>query len=766
MKTKEFFEQCNQSMKAGTLLTYSEQMNAFGGDVESAVSDCAKLRSDEDYATRPEMHTDWAMAGSADDFSDDFDDSFKVGSIAIDSNFTDDFDDDFSDTFISQEIASTDTDSAEVDGAGCLKDLTIHSVQIHVKTLKKDNTIETEIKQFLIKHSSFSDASTDLVKLWNQIYNDNLFSVDDIIEKYIKVHYGVWFTDMHVLQEILALGTDFLHQLKFDYRMCSLSDVRFIKECWCEPWYDSGIINEFALDVNFVPLLIELMKNGKIDANIMMRYRENQEVLLCCLRLLNSDRFILGEFEKAVNDMCCKQYTESVLSGEKNRMQVIEHRDDFNDIKVKIRALEGDGKIIDWDLVEKYKDAYYLCDIILASSDGRFNAEFVNEYLLKPLGKFSFISTMYAENAVNVEIAPSNFMYAKICTDAENLGLEIHRFETYKGMRGLTCLVCSRYVGSLPETDYRKFMAVLSLDKTLNLIESINKSEQLIESYSAFWLTQLLKHLGLSLFIDKNIGDDILFVKFVGSKRRKYYLQVDDFVINQEKFLNLISGSVSCGMLDKETGIVLSNVSLNSNYHFRCKAKSSLTEWANNCLDKNLQVQYGDDNFIIHINFWKALQSANERAKLHPSRGMKINRSVLNFIKMDTGEYYNYDKMFNYVSGHQEFLGIFMSENAFALLKLFSNAYVYHTVSQVMFMFLYVILLKFSVDKLELYSEGFTSLDPNKTVLIADGLGINNTIINYRTVSDSIDNLIEIAQRSKKVILKISEKTINIQIFK
>lgn len=761
MNTQEFFEQCNQSMKAGTLLTHSEQMNAFGGDVESAMSDCEKLKSDEEYANKPEVRTDGTMTNSADDFSDNFDDSFKEGNVAVDSNFADDFDDDFSDTFIGQELAAVEVDEAE-----CLEDLTIHSVQMHVQTLQKDNTIETEIKQFLIKHSSFSDAGTDLVKLWNQIYNDNLFAVDDIIEKYIKVRYGVWFTDVQVLQEVLALGTDFLHQLKFDYRMCSLSDVRFIRECWCEPWYDPGIINEFALDVNFVPLLIALMKNGKIDVDIMMRYRENQEVLLCCLRLLNSDRFILGEFEKAVNDMCCKQYTESVLSGEKNRMKVIEHREDFNDIKVKIRALEGDGKIIDWDLVEKYKDAYYLSDIILASSDGRFNAEFVDKYLLKPLGKFSFISAMYAENAVNVEIAPSNFMYAKICTDAGNLGLEIHRFEAYKGMRGLTCLVCSRYAGNLPETDYRKFMAVLSLDKTLNLIVSINKSEQLIESYSAFWLDQLLKHLGLSLLIGRNIGDDILFVKFVGNKRRKYYLQIDDFVINQEKFLGLISGSISCGILDKEKGIVLSNVSLNSNYHFSCKAKSSLTEWANNGLDKNLQVQYGDGNFIMHTNFWKALQSANERAKMQQSRGMKLNRSVLNFIKMDMGEYYNYDKMFNYVAGRQEFLGIFMSENAFALLKLFSNAYVYHTVSQVMFMFLYVVLLKFSATKLELYSEGFTSLDPNKTVLIADGLGINNTVINYRTVSDSIDNLIEVAQKSQKVILRVSEKTINIQVFK
>lgn len=725
MNTQEFFERCNQSVEDGTLLAHSKAMDVFGENVN--------------------------------DFDDNFGDS-------VESDLKGDFEDDFSASGFNRESTmevnrQPDKDFSEAHNLG------IRSVQLSVDDGGNDCTIEGEVRRFLLTHCAFSGVGNDLAKLWNHVYNDNLLSENDVFSKYLRVHYGLWFTDEQAFGEAFSIGLGFVRQLKFDFRMCSLSDIRFIRECWKKPWYDPDIINEFALDINFVPLLIELMENGKADIKIMARYRESQENLLCCLRLLNADRFILGEFDKAVHDGCAKQYTEAVLLMNGNRLQVIEHREDFDEIKVQIRALEGDGKLIDWDLVEKYKDAYHLGAIITALAEGRFNAIFADTYLLESLGKFSFISAMYSKNEVDVEIAPSNFMYSKICTDAGKLGLDIHRFEVYKRMRGLSCLVCSRYAGKLSETDYRKFLAILSLDAGTGAIESLNASERLVESYNLFWMSQLVRQLDLSLLLDSRVGDNILFIKFINNKKRKYYLQIDDFVINREKFQELVAGSISCEALKDGEGIALSNVFLNTNHHFRCKAKSSLTEWANGGFCEGLQGQ-NDDNFILHTNFWKALQNADRRVKLERSGNRKLSRTVLGFLEMDMSEYYNYDKMFNYVADHQEFLGIFMSQDAFSLLKLFSNAYVYNVVPQVMFMFLYVVLLKYCPDKMELYSEGFSGLDTNKSILIVDGLGVNNTVINFRTISDSIDNFISIALDSRKVILRVSERTINLQFLK
>ncbi|MFG6347497.1 MAG: hypothetical protein K1W15_02115 [Lachnospiraceae bacterium] len=56
----------------------------------------------------------------------------------------------------------------------------------------------------------------------------------------------------------------------------------------------------------------------------------------------------------------------------------------------------------------------------------------------------------------------------------------------------------------------------------------------------------------------------------------------------------------------------------------------------------------------------------------------------------------------------------------------------------------------------------FNTLDPEKNVLFVKGLGINIACMNFRTVIDAIDSLIETALASKQIILSIQNNTINV----
>jgi len=721
MGTEEFFDLCNRSVKGGPATGGSKVMNTFGA-VDGKVS-----------------------VSEEGDFEDDFGDDFEEGS----------------EDGLGNSPGKVDAGQPITNGNA----FRIQSVSVATASQKVDAPfdITQEIRGFLLGHGEEkANDNVPLNSLWNHLYNDSLVSESQVIEKYLRVHYGLWFNEGQALEEAVSEGGQFLRCLKFDFRVCTLSDIRFIRQNWEKEWYDPDVVNEFAVDVNFVPQLMLLMEKGKVDTEAMMCYRDNPEALMCCIRLLCAEKFVKREFDAEFKKGTALLYTDGLLSEQGNRFGCVSGRPDFNEVKAAVLGMEKAGRVVHTDVMERFADAFYLTDILAADADGRLNEGFVRNYLMDDLGNFKFIAKLYGDGDVDVGVCPGDFMYSKVITDVTKLGLDVEPFARMKGGRGLSCLVCSRFGGVLPEVDYRKFLAVLSFVPSGHVMEQLNARERLVASYNQFWFMDLFRTLGLDCQVPADVGDNILFIKVVGDRRRKYYLQLDDYVLNRGQFLGLVDGCVMAVSLNDSEGFVLSNGKWVGKAGYSFSVDSSMTAWAKGNVDRDAMLQFKEHNPIVHTNFLQALSNVGRRLQ-NMGGDDRVNTAVMEFLHMDWKQYYNYDKMFGFISRHPEFMGIFTSRNAVVLLKLFSNVCIYRSSAQIMFMFLYVVMVKFSRNNFSLMSTGFSGLDGSKSVLIVDGVKVQNPCLSFRTVSDSIDNFITLAKNSKKVVLKISERTINLQ---
>lgn len=422
---------------------------------------------------------------------DDFDDDFSECSIEEnDTNETlkEDFDEDFADDFkdgtdastsekhLQEENITTNTDSGvhenTVTSLSAMSktdtiletkgSLGISSVNFDLpRTNNSEWNIMIELEHFLDDHLPES-SNESIIGKWNKLYNDNLISNDQVIQKYLAVHYGLWFQNSTALETALVYGKEFLNNLNFDYRVCTLSDIQFIKDVYKEDWYNSDILNKYALDTSYDLQLIQLMRTGSAQIELLDKYRNIPNALSCYLRLVNAEKFTLGLFEDALQRNNILGYTNAALNSEIDRFEVIKHRDDLNQIKEVVFNIENNGGIVPNEILEKYRNAKYLIAIILGNASGLYNEIFIENYLVNDLGNFEFISELYSNGAIDVDVAPDNFMFSMIMTDLQKFGLNAKGIEPYKSEMALSCLICSRYAGNLSEIDYKRFLAVLS----------------------------------------------------------------------------------------------------------------------------------------------------------------------------------------------------------------------------------------------------------------------------------------------------------------
>ena len=747
MNADEFFKMCDIASDNTDLAVRQKNMSVFGNveNIESGISSTPANDFSDDFSG--DEPTTGPTVTQADDFTDDFMDDFVSGPVNL--------------THVNALQEESSHNEEELNSYG-IKSISITPSHTETESDKEYN-ICAEIIDFMEQHGASCSGTDNIIKLWNALYNDCLESENSVIEKYLRVHYGLWFDKQQTMNAALSYGREFIQQLKFNYRMCVLQDIRFISSVWKEDYYDSSVVNEFAVSTEILPKLLELMSKRKADTEILAQYRNAQDVLLCCIRLMIEDKFIPGEFNKAVADGNVLNYTESMLAGNISKLDCIRHRSDFSSVNSAISSIESGGGIVRPEILEEFADAFYLEEIIFADAEGRLNKEFAHNYLMNDLKSFSFIAEYYRNGLVAVESCPDNFMYAKILTDINEFGLDGKNFQGLKSSRGIQCLVCSVAASCLSNLDYKKFLAVISVDESGDVIADLDKSEKLLTGYNTFWFQTLADRLNLKCEIPQDVGDNILYVRILDGKKRKYYLQLDDYVLNRERFLALIQDSRVIMPFDDSSGMMLCNEFVLSSIKFTLKSDSSVTTWAKGRVDQKISDQFSEYSIITHANFLKALEAADVKVSVEnkeKNRDVRIHSSALEFLKMDFDEYYRYDKMFGYISEHAEFLGLFTSVYAFTLLKLFSSACTYDSVPKAMFMFLYIVFFKFHKDKFQIMPNGFKELDPDKSVLIVDGTKIGGTCMNYRTIISSIDNFIDIGDNFNRVVLSVSEKTI------
>lgn len=766
MNMREFSAAYNQTVRNLS----AQEMKAFG-NVETTSSEAVASEDfDEDFNDFEDIQ---------DDFADDFNYDFEDGS------HQDNHD---GNTKVMEAFGAFDTihaaeDSAPVavapvqdDNAGD-GDTTqpVRGIEtVFIKTVQKNrsNSILDEIREFMEVHKQPVGQVEDneLYKSWSRLYNMALNSNEKMIEIYYRVHYCLWFTKAAAMKLMNEAPREFREAFNMSRRACTDLDVECILPVWQEEWFDFSIIDKYANDENVTRLLIRLMEEGNCDEEILSRYVNNTNVLIACIRLLLEDRFMLGEFEAAVQGNVVEGYVNDVLNNHTDRFEKIRSRSDFPELYKLITATEGSGKLISQDVIDGFCDAVYLKAILTAEAESRLNVQFAKEYLVADLGVYSFIASIYESGEIDLSLDTESVLRAKLLTDVNYLQLDSFNFEK-KYKVGIQCLVCSRFIGKLPEVDYRKFLALCSFSKGKTVLEMLSGRKHLVSSYNAYWFRYLLSQMDLKLVgeIKDDIYDNILYVQKVSNGRRKFYLQIDDFVLNPAEFKHLFKDAVAVSLLENNLGLLVSNTYETGliNYNNKFTLDGSLSTWAKGKASLALLQQFKQYNSIIHTNFLLAMSKANLRFSVERQEGsgsQKLNKSVLDVLKMSVGVYYSYDKMFAFLAENRIYLGLFSSKYSVELFKLFSNTYIYDGNPKIMFTFLYSIFRKFCPGNLKVDSKNLNTLDSGKNVLFISGLGLNITCMNFRTVIDSIDNLIETAVASRQVTLSVKNNTVNVNL--
>lgn len=745
MTMDEFKSAADHSLGMGTLsidsTANSAKMIAFGG-------------SDDATETR-----------FASDFDNDFEDDFKE-SDDFNDDFSDDFNDDFSNDFEEDSTLGDVADSTDSSTFAEI-DVGIKSVSIALHSAKDSSLgIANEIANFLEYHRVDVTGydSDNIFQYWNSVYNTHFISPNECIAEYLRIVYDLWFEDEVALQEVLK--DNLYKDIKMERRVCTTQDVQFFREFHGQPWFDPNVINRYSNEIIFNQPLVDLMKNDKVNEDALDEFTTDSVALMCCIRLLLADSLNLMQFRNAVQDGTAVEYTDQILNSGFDRFACIRNREDFPRLFDIITTSENCGKIIRQEVVEKYADAYYLDVILRAESQARLDTSFADVYLTKDLGNYSFVADIYDKNTVDLSLDREIFVRAKVLTDARSYGLTLENFKP-EYQHAMMCLLLSKYKGKLSLVDYKKFLALCSFAMGETVLKALNEQTSLVSSYNVFWFSFLLQELGMqnSVQLRNGIEDNILYVQWIGEKYRKYYLQLDDFVLNPAAFKSLIQDSTTAELIPGDLGIILSNVTVPEKvkYNIRYAKNGSLSTWAEDKLDNAIVTQFQQYNVIAHANFLYALSLANKQIKQESNGEASLSSSVMEFLQMDLSEYYRYDKMFAFLAESNVFLGLFGVHLGSDVLKLFMNVYVYKNDAERMFFFFYCFFRKFYVKKLKFYSSGITTLDASKTVLFVKGLHPNINCLNFKTAIDSLDTFFKVAERSTEIVLFIEEQTINIE---
>lgn len=563
-----------------------------------------------------------------------------------------------------------------------------------------------------------------------------------------------------------AVDTGLYKSLTMHRRVCTYQDVQMFNKKAGEDWFNPLVIDKYSNDSTFNQPLCDLMKEGKVNEEVLDEFVGNTLALMCCIRLLLDDKFNLVQFRNAVENGSVVDYTNETLNDSSDRFACIRGRDDFATLYSIVTTSENCGHAIRQEILEKYADAAHLDVILRVESQSRLDESFADAYLIKPLGQYKFIAEIYEKGTIDLDLDRSVFVRAKVLTDARKLDLDLTNFKP-EYQSAMMCLVVSRFVSGLSEVDYKKFLALCSLDNGEVVLGILQNHRKPIVSYNRFWFEELLKEKGLTTGeISDKVEDNILYVQRTTKVRRKYYLEIDDFVLNTADFKTLVKDAQFAAILPDNKGLLLSNentpVTVANNLYF---AKSgSLTTWASGLLDHAVVQQFKQYNPIVHANFLHALTLANKQiAEENESTKRSLSSTVLDFLKMNLSEYYRYDKVFDFIVEHPIYLGLFTARKAYDLLCLFSNVYVYKSDAKRMFMFLYSICHKFYPEKLKLYSAGFDTLDADKSLLFVKGMNPNIGCLNFKVVIDSLDTVLAVADQSREITLYVENQTINIE---
>lgn len=744
MEISEFMEAHKSVVKeSGSKLSH---ITAFGG-VESNDDDVLNLFSNDTEEEEEEDESGIEWGSEEEEEEDDESDEGNLG-YSVASNLQDDSE-------VSIEFPPID----------------IQSVNFQSKEKEEMLTFEGMIREFFQCHfidtSGYSDEKLFLV--WNDVYNDNVNSFSEMLQKYYKVRYGIFFVDAKVFEAAVAKGMEFMSKLQFCRRAITEADLEMYEKYGSEPWFSQKILNDFSNEPGFNPLLLEVMKRD-IDMSDMYRFRVNSMVLMYAIKLLLSGKLNLSLFNQAIDSYTVEAYYKSCFDSNDDRFDPIRGRNDFPELYNLVLNLEYSGRVIRDEVIKEFADAYYLRTILIAESENRLDERFAKAYLWKKLGDWEFIVSMYENDEINIGLSRTSVVHSKILTDLLSHGLNTENF-TMEFSVAARCLLLSRFHGNLSELDYVKFLIACSASGGTHVLRRLNLMKKKISSYNLFWIQELIKdfHLEIPDRIDSTIGDNLARYVFSAKGNVRTTFTLDAFVLDPEGFSKEMEGMQFARVIYGGHGLILSNwdVIVNTKISGNFVCDSSLSCWVKKGLSPSLMKQFSQYDSITHCSLLQAMNAATENFKqktVISETGSKINSEILDFLKIPLVEYYRYDKVFSYVQEHPMYLGLFKSVYGYDFLKMLAKSILYDNPAKVLFHFLRLILNMFFKSKAVSDTSSFKTLNAHRQILLVTGLEPNECTFGMQVFIDSIDSFMVSFKMSSSILLKVESETIYLSI--
>lgn len=640
-------------------------------------------------------------------------------------------------------VATATTDCTLV-----LENIIINPVQPAVLT----DSLENDMRAFFEFHR-FDTSSIPFEKLyvlWNAVYHDNTPDNLSCINKYLMMRYMLRFDSSDTLKKAMELGMDFICNIRMSRRLCVSQDVDDLASCYRESWYDASAFDMFSDSPVFNKPLIELLKTGKYNADFLNNCRNSPMDFFSCIRLATG----VSEEKQGVD-----------------RFSSIRSREDFPELYNIIMASENSGIPIHQEIIEQFSKAFYLPVILRAESQSRLDLAFAENFLQHDLGTMAFIADIYDNGSVNLGLDTKSFFRAKILTDANSFRLNIVNFKpdfdaVYKR------LLYSHFVGNLSQNDYNRFLTAVSLKE--HILNLLNSDDTVIDSYNAFWLRDIFKELGISLQGDlpSLVGDDILFMKVGTRGKEKHYLQIDNYVLCKDSFMELLEGAYSYRIVNEGAAVIIVSKGIEAPAQIDVSfgLSGSFSTWVSTKISKEAAEQFSEYGSVIHANLINAIVSADKEFEVQRKKAgsndyeyYRVSSSILKFFKLPIDTYFKYDKMFSFIADSNVFIGLLRSPRCVGLLQLFVKAYIYGNHSKVMMMFLYCFFKCLSPSKFSSNVEGFEHLDPLCSTLFIKGLNGRVENFSYRNLINSLDDLVTLLHQYRRVSLYITNNVINLE---
>lgn len=575
-------------------------------------------------------------------------------------------------------IQSSNTEMKELDLFDDL-DLLLDDEEMETSILDKPMTSNSSIKSFQFPvyeinteqvYNNMAPLQASVLKFCQHYDYTNLSelfgtesSESTLILQWLNTRFGICI-DSDYDDSLQNYSTELLNAICPKYRNINLSELYLIVPHISKDYFDASVIKYYALESRDTGLLLELLATNQFNRDEALLYANNVDKFNSYLILKASGKYdaeSFNEISKHTDNL--NIYTQTVVAD--HPFAFLGSHPCFNKI---LKYVQNNDVPV--ELAKMYSTNPFLYEIIVANSNGLYNANLINNFLCKDNMFAKFMADDYANGKLNSDVLNvyGDYYLAKLVYDVRLFDCDSETFLTELAQEELAVLVHKfskklldkMFSGEIEQDEWLKYIYYLATQRDYDLCDYICNHDYI--TFNKYCMNKLLKDLGLNASLPDNIGEIILYQN--GDKLS--YLSIQMYWEAGSTFVKVLKNKLSnccIKLLPEGYGIIICDKTYSgfsnelAKFNWLKSSKSSLS--------------YG-----VHCNKFNGTNRYNlvKILEIAQTNNYHIADSFRMLGEIVPEKYLMYDNLLNLIcTNYSEFAGLCTCSESLQCLKLFMN---------------------------------------------------------------------------------------------